>query len=281
MPMRLAALFTLVAMLTPSVVAAQEPSQAARDAFDRATELYQQGAFLQAADAFIRSYELMDGSSRQYLIAFNVGQSFFDAQQWTQAREWLRRYIASAGSEDDLRPRAETMLREIETRESLSHSGETTEQRDARRAPSSATTGDDDGAISPIGPIVAGVGAAALVAAAITGAVAASAYSSIRKQCADGVCPESRRTDVDRVGTLALTTDILWVSGAVLAALGLVLTFVLPTGNSSGGTDDPTVAVGFGPGSLFARGTFSCCGSDISQRACPSPSQPDAPRCPT
>ncbi|MFK7989285.1 MAG: tetratricopeptide repeat protein [Sandaracinaceae bacterium] len=84
--------------------------------------------------------------------------------------------------------------------------------------------GGGGGGISMIGLAIALGGAAVLVGGAVTGGLALSA--------ADGA-PATEGPEADEARTLALVTDILIPTGAVIAAAGVVLMFVLDDGGSS------------------------------------------------
>ncbi|MGE0789015.1 MAG: tetratricopeptide repeat protein [Sandaracinaceae bacterium] len=85
--------------------------------------------------------------------------------------------------------------------------------------------GGGGGGISPIGVGVAAGGGAVLIAGAITGGLALAAA---------GDAPSATSSQADDARTLALVTDILIPTGAVIAAVGIVLMFVLDDGGSGG-----------------------------------------------
>jgi hypothetical protein len=70
-----------------------------------------------------------------------------------------------------------------------------------------------------------GVGAATLIAAAITGSLALSAGKEVDQQCPDG-CYDTEYDLIKKRDNLSLSTDILFVEGGVLAAAGGVLVLV-------------------------------------------------------
>lgn len=89
---------------------------------------------------------------------------------------------------------------------------------------------ESTGSISPIGPIVMGVGGAALIAGLVLVGVAGAQDADLLERCPDRVgCDESLRQDVEATRSLAVAGDILWIAGAVVAVGGLVLTFALPS----------------------------------------------------
>jgi hypothetical protein len=85
-----------------------------------------------------------------------------------------------------------------------------------------------------------GVGAAALVGGAITGGLALKTDKTIQSGCPGGVCPQSQYDNLDRRDTLAITTNVLLVAGAAIAATGAVLLIVFRDKERA---DDPAVAI--------------------------------------
>ncbi|MBZ0118836.1 MAG: PEGA domain-containing protein [Sandaracinaceae bacterium] len=93
------------------------------------------------------------------------------------------------------------------------------------------------GGMSPIGPIVLGVGGAAVVVGIILGAVASSQDGTLRSMCPTLMgCDESLRGLNDSTHALGAGADGLWIAGAVIAAVGLVLTFTVTEGSSTTAT---------------------------------------------
>lgn len=82
-------------------------------------------------------------------------------------------------------------------------------------------TAPSGGGISPIGIGIAAGGGAVLIGGAITGGLALASA---------GDAPSSTSSQADDARTLALVTDILIPAGAVIAAVGVVLMFVLDDG---------------------------------------------------
>lgn len=97
-------------------------------------------------------------------------------------------------------------------------------------AESGAGEGDAGTNISPIGPIVLGVGAAALISGVIVGAVSLVRDGDLRSMCPNGNCPEASRELYSEVMTLSNVADGLMISGAVVAVTGLLVTLLLEEG---------------------------------------------------
>lgn len=82
---------------------------------------------------------------------------------------------------------------------------------------------------SPIGPVVAGVGAAAMITSAVTWAVSDGTFVALRARCATTGCPGdamAQRDDATIRALDAATTGLL-ISGAVVTAAGAALVFVV------------------------------------------------------
>lgn len=71
-----------------------------------------------------------------------------------------------------------------------------------------------------------GVGAAGLIAGAATGGLALSLDDDIQPHCEPDGCPAEYQDDSERVDNLALSTDILLISGGIIAATGATLLVV-------------------------------------------------------
>ncbi len=79
------------------------------------------------------------------------------------------------------------------------------------------------GSQATVGWVAVGVGGALLLGGAVTGAMALSVDSDLADACVDGSCPPAKRSDVDKLDTLAVTTDVLLGVGAAVAITGGVL----------------------------------------------------------
>jgi hypothetical protein len=68
-----------------------------------------------------------------------------------------------------------------------------------------------------------GVGAAAVIAGAVTGSLALSKNSDIKDNCTGGNCLPAWHDEVDKRDRLALATDVLLPTGAAVAVVGVLL----------------------------------------------------------
>lgn len=101
------------------------------------------------------------------------------------------------------------------------------------------------------GVILAGAGAAGLVAGGVLGLVAKGSYDDARAQCRDGArgCPSGAVADADDAYGLATGATVVFVVGAVLLAGGATL-FVLGDESKRAASRPP--ALGVGPRGLRA-----------------------------
>lgn len=116
-----------------------------------------------------------------------------------------------------------------------------------------------------IGYSTAGVGVAALVGGVITGVLAKSKESEAADTCIENVCEESTEAEFDSAADLAMISNILFISGGVLAATGVTLVIV-GAGQDSGETAlvrgrressaRPRLAISPTLGGLMASGHF-------------------------
>lgn len=162
-----------------------------------------------------------------------------------EAIDLLRRFLdeSTALTDDerirDWRSMAVTMIDELEARR-----GPRAMETEAEAVPPELNVDidaqHDEGSISPVGPIVLGIGAASVLAGIITGSVALEEGDSLRAECGGSTCPSSEQDRIAQVTALSNTTDGLLFGGAAVAAAGLVLTLVLREG---GDEEAPTAAM--------------------------------------
>lgn len=209
--------------MLPAAAMAQENLEEARQEFEQAETEFGRANYALALRGFERSYELLVGHPRRPLVLYNIGRCYEELGRYREARDAYTRYLREAGDDAVQREETEARVRELETRVSMDAAA----AGDASPAPSAASP-SDAGGISPVGPIVLGVGGAMLVAGAILGGVTLANRSDVTAMCGtDMRCPPDSRGLADDVSTLALTTDILLFGGAAAAATGLILTLVL------------------------------------------------------
>jgi hypothetical protein len=102
--------------------------------------------------------------------------------------------------------------------------------------------------------VLGGSGAALLGTSLVTGLLASSKASQLDHDCENKVCSPSLAGVKDSAETLALVTDVLWITGAVVAGVGVTL-FVLDSNTSDSSTAFQTGCYDAACG-LFASGRF-------------------------
>jgi hypothetical protein len=102
-------------------------------------------------------------------------------------------------------------------------------------------------AMRTAGFVSIGVGAAGLVVGAITGILAVTDHSELVDSCPNERCPEPERSTLDRYNIVNPISTAGLVAGGVLAATGLVLVLVAPSGEP----DSPAPAAAPGTASLL------------------------------
>lgn len=236
-------------LLLPALASAQGADDLEQDArlhFELGTRAYERGEFTSAADAFAEAYRL---SGRPALL-YNMYVAHRDAQLREEAAEDLRRYLREAG-EIPNRARLEVILAQLEAELAGQPPPPAPRAARAETRPSPSGGGGD-----PAGPIVVtAIGAAVLVASAVTGGLAIARNGELSDACPGDVCADaSARSIQSDVETLSITTDILWPVGAVAAAVGLIW-LIVELGASS---DDARASLSCGPTGCEAsvRGVF-------------------------
>lgn len=256
----------LAIVLAPIGAEAQTDAEAqARQQFERGQALYEEGEFLEAAQAFEEAYRI---SERPRLL-YNAYLAYRDLQDTPNAARTLRQFLVEV---NDLAPRERSQLRaRLDALEAALERGEDgTEAPRETEGSATDTSGGGEGDAdtgttsdttetpaaaggggfnpSPVGFIVAGAGAALGIAAIITGVISGDDYAQLEAQCAGGSCPDTPelRDARSRGEALTVATDVLWVSGVVAIAAGVTLIFVLQDSSES-----PSVAAACGPDGCF------------------------------
>lgn len=232
----------------PWSASAQAPDAEAelRRQFEHATELYEAQAYARAEAEFREVWRRMQGHPRRAMVLVNIGRCV-EAQVGREA-EALRIYeqmiaetnalAATDEAVHEARGLAEARIAELRARL-------------AARAEGPAASGSES--ISPVGPIVIGLGGAMLIVGTITGGLALAQHEELLARCEGTRCPPDAAADAASIEPLAITSDVMLFGGAAVAAVGLVLLFVLHEGNL-----EPSASAACGPSGCIAvlRGSF-------------------------
>jgi tetratricopeptide (TPR) repeat protein len=203
----------------PAVGAVAQDREAARREFDEATRQFEQGHYALALRGFERSYELMQGDPRAPLILYNIGRAQEALGRLQDAIASFERYLADAPSDAPYRENTIDLLRDLRARVA-----------DAPPAPSpspsapSATPSGGLGALDVTGLVLLGVGAAAGLASIPTGIVALDGRATLDRECGqERVCSPDQQGLIDDTRTMAIVTDVLWIAGVSVVAIGATL----------------------------------------------------------
>lgn len=123
------------------------------------------------------------------------------------------------------------------------------------------------GSLSPLVVVGFGVGAAGLIAGAVTGGLSLSKTSAIKSQCKNGICPMITADAISSANTLANVSNVSFAVGAAGVAVGVVGIFLSSSSSSSpasgsSGTKSSAASGGvrvmpvIGPGSVAVIGVF-------------------------
>ncbi len=207
----------------------------ARQRFEMAEELFERGDYASALTEWERVHALMEGHPNRNYVLYNIARAYEELRRDSDAIGQYERFLAETGEAAPMRAEAQQRLRELRLRLSL----------DARG-------GGGGFAPSPVGIVVASIGAAALVAGGVLGGVALADDTSARAACEGTRCTPEAFAALGDAHVLANVADGLLFGGLAVVATGVVLTFVL------GSTEAPPVAAlctGEGCG-VFVQGRF-------------------------
>lgn len=243
----LPALCALAVTWSTSAAAQTEAEAEARRILQEAQAHDAEGRPAMAAQRYLELYDVMRGAElpRAPIALFSAGLALSQLPgREREAIDTLQRFLdeSTTLTDDaevrDWRSEAVTLIDELEARAAPAEEEvEGPEESDtpAEAAEPVEPADEGGGGISPIGPVLLGVGGAAVVAGIIMGAVAFSQGQDLLDRCPTEMdCPGDLRDDEDTARTLAIAGDVTWIGGAIVAATGLVLTLVL-TGDGDGG----------------------------------------------
>lgn len=239
----------VLASANPAMAQEQDPRlAAARERFDAAQAAYDASNYAQALEGFTEVLETMQalGHPNAILVLYNVARSNHRLGQDREALTQYERFLAE--SAPDAPGREDAARNAAELRRRLDRSGGSS----GGGGGGSSGGGGGGGGVSPIGIIIASVGAAAAIVGGVLGGVALSDSDAARQGCVDGRCPSSARDSIAGAQTLANVADGLIFGGLAVAATGVVLMFVLA---DDGGTEAAAACDPTGCGAVV-RGTF-------------------------
>jgi tetratricopeptide (TPR) repeat protein len=270
----------LALVLVPLAIASTARAQAAtadeaaRQHFRLGEAHYSNGSFDQAAREFEEAYRL---SNRPQLL-YNIFVAYRDAGDVPNAVRALREYLARVPNAENatmLRARLLAMERQLaqsgtsattqtapetqtttpetttqttapETTETTATSTETTTETTTETATSTSTstsTGGGGGGDGTAGWVILGAGAALVVGGAITGGLALSSQGTLQSNCPNRECPPGYdfESEASTGRALAITTDVLVITGAAAVVGGVVLGVVLSAAGGSSAAEHASI----------------------------------------
>lgn len=231
-------------LLLPAAGYAQHPNEAAaRAAFAEGERQFDAGNHQLALDAFQQMHDLMEGDARaQAMVSYNIALCHDRLGRLAEALTNYERFLAETPPDAPYRERASDRVRELRGRAAA----QARESEDPVPATPTEPAPSGDSVLGPIGIALASVGGAALLAAIPTGVLALDGEAHLTESCPGGACPASEQGRIDETRTLGIVTDVLWVSGAIVAAAGLSLVLVdlLGDGDEAHATGRVTPSIG-------------------------------------
>jgi len=117
----------------------------------------------------------------------------------------------------------------------------------------------ESGSVVPAA-ITLGLGAVGLGIGVVTGALSLSKVGDLDNRCPDRRCAPEDQVTADHARTLGTVSTVGFIAGGALAAAGVVLLVLRPSGDEPAAAaaqgKGPRVTVGAGPGAILVRGTF-------------------------
>lgn len=239
---RLALGAALVLLATTTVARAQEPEESAQEpeesaqvqeahaAFTQAGEDFNAGNYALALQGFERSYSLLEGHPRRYLVLFNIARCNEELGNLDPAIDAFERYLREGG---DAQPNANETRRRIE------------ELRARPRPPgggggpsTTPQTGPDTGWLAAAISLEI-VGGLAGIGSLVTGLVAHDLYGGLEARCVPvDACPPGSQSDIDTGSALAITSTVLLPISIAALAAGTIMLVLTP----SSAPEDPEAA---------------------------------------
>lgn len=219
-----------------------DPGPEARARFELAYVLSEQERWDEAGAQFERAYEASDVAA----LLYNAFVCYRRADMPRDALRTLNEYLRLETPDDEDRAELEAQRAALEglvealaaegtEEEATPDRGAPPEEPAAQAAAGPSEASEGGGGPDLVGPaILLAVGGGVLAGSAVTGALVVTRDADLADRCAAG-CSTADQDAIDEGRTLALVTDVLWISGATVAAAGLVWLIVAA---ASGGSDD-------------------------------------------
>jgi len=234
-------LLCALALAGPATALAQEDAtERTRRILSESEAHHEAGREALAAEGYLQAYEALRelGRSGAPIALWNAGNALAEVPGREQdAITTLRRFLDESTILTDepqvvtWRSTAVGLIAELEAR-APHPSGHNLDEPDGSSTETTAPETNTGASVSPVGPVLLGVGGAVLVPGLILAAVGLSQNQDLINRCPDRVgCDEAMRSDVDATRTLGVVGDVLWIIGTGVAIAGLVLTLTLEEGD--------------------------------------------------
>lgn len=236
-----------------------DPAQdEARAHFEDGSRAFEVGDYERAAAEFRAAYELTEHPD----LLFNVYSALERQGDIPGAADALEGYLEGGDPSDERRSSLQARLARLRARlaeeRASTAEAELAEEREARRladeqrASGAGETEPEgtDGGVHPAGIGVLVGGGVLLASFGVFAALATVENDNLASSCAPG-CSDD---DVSTLSTFNVVADISWIAGAVAAATGLLLIFVLESeGEGSSAAFAPWILPGGAGGAVAGR----------------------------
>ncbi len=192
--------------------------------FDRGADLYAQGAYDQALAEWTAAYEI----SQHPLIFESIANAYERLGKPREAKEALTKWRAAAPPEEQ--QVLDRRLGNLDARIAKLDEEDAAAKAAADKRVNEGGDGvveEEGGIFGPLGiagVVVGAVGVGLVAGGVVVGIVASGQRPDEAEVCRAGeggsLCLDASRKDIDASSTLALVSDVMWITGAVATAAG-------------------------------------------------------------
>ena len=237
----------------------------ARQRFELASTMFEQGRLEEASAEFLHAYEL---SGRPELL-YNLYLCARDTGDARSAADYLRRFLNDA-SEVPSRGLLEERLRHLDTqleldaaraeREAMLESQRAAAEEAAQEAAAAAEAErqSSESRQARLGPILTlSVGIATVAAGLGVGLSAMLLHADLEERCTDGRCTSDAQDDLDALRTRDLVADVVTGVGGALTLAGILWWALLPDAEAADDAGSgPHAHLRVGPLGVALEGSF-------------------------
>ena len=216
----------------------------AKQAYQYGKQLFEEGDYLGAIQAFERSYSI----TQKYELLFNIGLAYQFSGELEQAREKFLEYQkqAPASQKDEAQTRIDNIdirlqkkkEREQEQEQEQEAKLKEKEEEEEESLPEQRMPPQKLAIPKPALYSLWGVGAIGIGSGVFFGAQSLDSQTQINSHCVDGICSRAAQAPMGEQKNQALYADIGW--GIGIAAAGTALWFTMASSNSTSLSLSPT-----------------------------------------